>query len=278
MIGAAGEALVRKAAAAAKFKGKPSTALDILAPAGLSANRLLVVGTSAPSGYGMASGHRQAGNARTAAAPAAIKPDVAPDAPPITPILAVSVIGKLGRDQSATIVFDPPRSPDDAAGGSADFALGVQLRDYRFDRYKTKKKDDADENGQSETFARRRRSRRARSEAKRRDAVVDGVIIARELVNEPPNVLYPVEFARRASSCEKLGVEVEVLDVKAMKKLGMGALLGVAQGSARQSRTVIMRWNGGKREADAAGRLHRQGRLLSIPAAFRSSPPPAWRT
>src|SRR6267154_1566927 len=77
--------------------------------------------------------------------------------------------------------------------------------------------------------------------------VVDGVIIARELVNEPPNVLYPEEFARRAGQLKKLGVDVEVLDVKAMTKLGMGALLGVAQGSARPGRTVIMRWNGAKR-------------------------------
>src|SRR6202043_823887 len=71
--------------------------------------------------------------------------------------------------------------------------------------------------------------------------IVDGVIMARELVNEPPNVLYPVEFARRASQLRKLGVEVEILDVKAMTKLGMGALLGVAQGSTQPGRTVIMR-------------------------------------
>src|SRR6185312_5595537 len=70
---------------------------------------------------------------------------------------------------------------------------------------------------------------------------------ARELVNEPPNVLYPVEFARRASQLRGVGVNVEVLDVKAMKKLGMGALLGVAQGSTQPGRVVIMRWNGGKR-------------------------------
>jgi leucyl aminopeptidase len=71
--------------------------------------------------------------------------------------------------------------------------------------------------------------------------------MARELVNEPPNVLYPVEFARRAGQLRKLGVNVEILDVKAMMKLGMGALLGVAQGSTQPGRTVIMRWNGGKR-------------------------------
>jgi leucyl aminopeptidase len=77
--------------------------------------------------------------------------------------------------------------------------------------------------------------------------VVDGVIIARDLVNEPPNILYPEEFARRASQLRKLGVKVDVLDVKAMQKLGMGALLGVGQGSSRPSRTVIMRWDGGRK-------------------------------
>jgi leucyl aminopeptidase len=71
--------------------------------------------------------------------------------------------------------------------------------------------------------------------------------MARDLVNEPPNVLYPAEFARRAAQLRKLGVEIEILDVKAMNKLGMGALLGVAQGSTQPARTVIMRWNGGKR-------------------------------
>jgi len=97
--------------------------------------------------------------------------------------------------------------------------------------------------------------------------VVDGVVIARELVNEPPNVLYPVEFARRASQLKKLGVEVEVLDVKAMKKLGMGALLGVAQGSTQpgphRDHALERRQEGG-----SAGCLSSQGRLPSIPAAF----------
>jgi leucyl aminopeptidase len=62
-------------------------------------------------------------------------------------------------------------------------------------------------------------------------------------------VLYPEEFARRAGGLKKLGVAVDVLDVKEMKKLGMNALLGVGQGSEHESRTVIMRWNGGKRDA-----------------------------
>ena len=238
LIGAAGEALVRKAAAAAKFKGKPSTALDILAPAGLSADRLLVVGVGPQD----AAPKPETANGE---APAAIKP-VAPLTPADYAGLGGFVTGKLGRGAIATVVFDPPRAPEEAAGASAEFALGAQLRDYRFDRYKTKKKDDADENGQSEITLAVADPAAARSEAKRRDAVAAGVLTARSLVNEPANILYPEEFASRARELEKVGVEVEVLDEPAMKALGMWALLGVGQGSARQSRVVIMRWRGGK--------------------------------
>jgi leucyl aminopeptidase len=80
-----------------------------------------------------------------------------------------------------------------------------------------------------------------------RAGLADGVVLARDLINEPANVLYPEEFARRCGELKKLGVAVEVLDVKAMEKLGMHSLLGVGQGSAHESRTVIMRWNGGKK-------------------------------
>src|ERR1700733_8643610 len=74
----------------------------------------------------------------------------------------------------------------------------------------------------------------------------EGVELARDLVNEPPNVLFPESFAERAGALRTLGVEVEILDEKAMTKLGMGALLGVGQGSARESRLVAMRWRGSK--------------------------------
>ncbi len=79
-------------------------------------------------------------------------------------------------------------------------------------------------------------------------AVADGVILARDLVNLPPNVLGPVEFAEKAERLKKLGVEVEILGEKEMKKLGMGALLGVAQGSVRPPRLAIMQWNGGSKK------------------------------
>jgi leucyl aminopeptidase len=76
--------------------------------------------------------------------------------------------------------------------------------------------------------------------------LAEGVIMAREFVNEPANILYPAEFAKRAKQLEKLGVEIDVLDEKALSKIGMRALLAVGQGSAHESRVVIMRWNGAK--------------------------------
>ena len=155
--------------------------------------------------------------------------------------------GKLNAASDAvTIIAELPdgaMQPDQAAG----IASGIRLRAYKFDRYKTKKKDGDNGALRADVSIAVADVAAARKAFAPESHVVDGVIIARELVNEPPNVLFPIEFARRASQLKKVGVNVEVLDVKAMTKLGMGALLGVGQGSTQPSRIVIMRWNGGKK-------------------------------
>jgi leucyl aminopeptidase len=80
---------------------------------------------------------------------------------------------------------------------------------------------------------------------RRKAAVLAGLCFTRELVTEPANVVYPESFIERARArLEPLGVEFEVLDETEMAKLGMGALLGVGQGSARPPRLLAMRWNG----------------------------------
>jgi len=211
--------LVTRAAATSQFKGKSGSTLDILAPEGLKVSRLIAVGAGKLSGLKHSDFLKLGGAAA----------------------------GKLRGNDAVTIMAelpDGPMKPDQAAA----VAAGVRLRAYKFDRYKTKKKD-----GEEDAALRADISLAVGDVATARKAfashahTVDGVIMARELVNEPPNILYPEEFARRASQLRKLGVGVEILDVKAMTKLGMGALLGVAQGSTRPGRTVIMRWNGGKR-------------------------------
>ncbi|WGD48986.1 leucyl aminopeptidase [Bradyrhizobium sp. CB1650] len=218
-LGAANE-LVKRAAAAAAFKGKSGAALDILAPEGLRATRLIVIG---------------AGKAQALKASDFLK-------------FGGGAASKLqARGGAMTIMAE---LPDGAMTSEQTVAIasGLRLRAYKFDRYKTKKKD-GEEGGAlsadvSFAVADVAAAKKAFASA---GHVVDGVIMARDLVNEPPNVLFPEEFARRAGQLRKLGVKIEVLDVKAMQKLGMGALLGVGQGSARPSRTVIMRWDGGKK-------------------------------
>ena len=207
-------ALIRKTAAAAGFKGKPKSSLEILAPAGLPVDKLVVVGIDAD--------------------PA--KTDFV--------VLGGTVMGRIREGSRATVLFDLPNGP--AAAGSAaaaDFALGLQLRSYRFDRYKTKKDEPEKDKPATVTVA-VANLEEVQTLAGARDAVAEGVHLARTLVNEPPNVLHPVEFARRAAELKALGVEVEVLDIEALERLGMRALLGVGQGSAHESRVVVMQWHG----------------------------------
>jgi len=210
--------LVRRAADTNQFKGKSGSTLDILAPEGLKASRLIVVGAG--------------------------KLSVIKDNDFLK--LGGAAAGKLRAGGTVTIVAELPSgamTPEQAAA----VASGLRLRAYKFDRYKTKRKDGEEPALNGDVSLAVDDVAAARKAFAPDAAIVDGVIMARELVNEPPNVLYPVEFARRASRLKKLGVDVEVLDVKAMTKLGMGALLGVAQGSTRPGRMVIMRWNGVKR-------------------------------
>jgi leucyl aminopeptidase len=211
--------LVKRAAATNQFKGKKFATLDLLEPEGIKIQRLIVIGA------GKSADRKER------------------DFLMFGGVLA----GKLNSGSEAvTIMAELPDGAMDP-GQAAAIASGMRLRAYRFDRYKTKKKDGEDGGLHAQVSLAVDDVAAARKMFAGTAHLVDGVVLARELVNEPPNVLYPEEFARRAGQLRKLGVIVEVLDVKAMTKLGMGALLGVSQGSARPGRTVIMRWNGGKR-------------------------------
>src|SRR5579862_218866 len=214
--------LIRRAAAADRFTGKSGSSLDIVAPSGLDLPRVVVVGIGKESELKSRDivklGGIAMGKVPAAAANATIFAEFGP--------------GALKAHQVA------------------DLALGARLRSYTFDLYKTKRKDDEERASKVEVNIGCSNPASAEKAWSDKAAIADGVILARNLVNEPANVLYPGEFARRASGLTKLGVNVEVLDVAAMKKLGMGALLGVGQGSAHESKLVVMRWNGGKRGVD----------------------------
>ena len=213
--------LLARAAAAESFNGKSGSALEIVAPSGLDLARLVVLGV---------------GKARDLKEQDFLK-------------LGGVAMGKIPASATAaTIIADLPSGvkPEQAA----DLALGVRLRAYAFDRYKTKRKEEEQRAKEIKVAIAVASVSPVEKAFAARDAVADGVALARDLVNEPANVLYPDEFARRAAGLKKLGIQVEVLDGAAMKKLGMNALLGVGQGSAHESRLVILRWNGGKKGSE----------------------------
>ena len=210
-LGAAGVRSVERAAGLEKFKGKAASVCMIVAPAGTNYERVLLVGMSAD------------GDAKT---------DYA--------MLGGVVAGALGKVNAASVIMQTMAgdvNPQDIGA----FAMGVQMRAYAFDAYKTVKREDKPALALTLVTS---DPASAKAAVREREAIAQGVNIARDLVNEPPNILYPVEFARRAAGLKKQGVQVEILGERQLAKIGMRALLGVGQGSRRESQVVIMRWNG----------------------------------
>ncbi|MEO3387704.1 leucyl aminopeptidase [Mesorhizobium sp. CAU 1741] len=212
------EGTLKKAIGVTEYSGKLASSVEILAPHGSELDRISIVGAGKTEALDERAWNRIGGAAFAAAKKAqeiAIVADVA------------------GAEPSA----------DDVAA----LGMGVILASYAFDRYKTKK-----DNGKAAPAkpakitimcANPTAAKKAFATA---EAIADGVVLARDLVNEPANILGTLEFAAKAKELEQLGVKVEILTEKEMKKLGMNALLGVAQGSVRPPRLAIMQWSGGK--------------------------------
>jgi len=218
---ATGGALAR-AVELARFKGQAGKLLDVLAPAGVKATRIILAGLGKGEAFDSGAAER----------------------------LAAAVMGKLltAGDETITFALDvPKRSKLTDADLAAHLALGAMLRSYRFDHYR---KVNEDERATVNSVVVQTRARSAAVKAwTGLSPVAEGVFMARDLVNEPANVLYPEEFAKRTGALKKLGVKVEVFGVPEMKKLGMNALLGVGQGSSHDSRMVVMQWNGARKKA-----------------------------
>ncbi|MEE4212262.1 MAG: leucyl aminopeptidase [Parvularcula sp.] len=128
-------------------------------------------------------------------------------------------------------------------GGAASVAYGAAQRGYRFTKFM--KKAEADDLPKLGKVVVVTPEDSAEKDFAAWGEVYEGVKLARDLVSEPPNILYPMSYAERCRELESYGVEVEVLGEAEMAKLGMGSLLGVGQGSVRDSQLVVMRWNGG---------------------------------
>ena len=222
---AAGGALSR-GLKVSKFTGKSGQVLEVLAPAGLKVSRIILAGMGKPGDF---DGNRAAN-------------------------LSAAINGRLnGAGETAvTYEIDAPKGSKLKPGAlAAHLAFGARLKSYTFNHYRTKNLDEYEQRLKTVTVLTGSVSD-AKKDWAELEAIAGGMFFARDLVNEPPNILYPAEFARRVkTNLTKLGVKVEILGVKEMTKLGMGSLLGVGQGSDKESQLVVMTWNGARKKKDA---------------------------
>jgi leucyl aminopeptidase len=208
---------------AAKFEGKKDQVAVLMAPAGVKLSRVVAIGLGKADKI-------DAKGLESFGARAAME--------------AVNA-----KEAEAFLAVDPiPGLKMDEAEMAACMALGAALKNWRFDRYFTKEK--AEDKPKLKTLSLLVRNAAAAKKAYAPlSAVVDGVMLTRELQSEPANVIHPESMAARARELAKLGVKVEVLGEAQMKRLGMNALLGVGQGSARESKLVVFTWNGARNKA-----------------------------
>ena len=178
-----------------------------------------------------------------------------------------ALAAKLATSGETCVVLDAAGLPD---GAAARIAYGAVLRSWRHDAYRTRMK-----LAQKPTLAEIvvvGAGDAAPGEWAALSAVADGVALTRTLVTEPANVIYPASFVERARALEALGVGIEVLDEAAMRAAGMGALLGVSQGSDREAYLLVMTWDGSGGTADPVALV---GKGVTFDTGGISLKPPA---
>jgi leucyl aminopeptidase len=211
-------AIGRALAASSRFKGRGEDLLTLLAPAGVAVSRVLLAGLGKPEAFDALAAQALGGR-------------------------IVAALNDTGEANVAVALDELPGSKLGLAEIAANVAYGARLRAYRFDKYRTTEK------AEQKPSLKRLTIMVADAGAAKRlyeplDRIAESVAFTRDLVSEPANVIYPETLAEQARSLADLGVDVEVLGAKQMRKLGMHALLGVAQGSAHEPQLVVMQWNG----------------------------------
>ncbi|MGI4850740.1 MAG: leucyl aminopeptidase [Janthinobacterium lividum] len=212
--------MLEKALKTNHFKGKKGETLVLSAPCDSSYSRIVLIGLGDAEKFNQEI-LQNAGGTLVAALCG-------------TPDTHVEV--QLGHDVQSTKF----KTKDIAA----HMALGAQLRRWRFDKYRTTEKKEKKPALESLTFV-LDDCAACQEVYQPLEQVAHGVCLTRELITEPPNVIYPASYAERLKELTSLGVEVEILGQKELEKLGMGALLGVAQGSMYEGKVVVLQWKGG---------------------------------
>ena len=231
-----------RAIKASRFTGKKSEHLHVLAPAGTGLDRVYLAGLGKAKGIDALSMQEIGGQMYAA-------------------------VSGSGLESATAMVDTIDGASMTPAEMAAELAFGAKLRSYRFDKYRTKEKKDEKPSLKALTVA-CPDSNAARRAFAVKNKVADAVFLTRDLVSEPANVIYPETLAAAARTLADVGVKVEVFGEAAMKKLGMNALLGVGQGSARESQLVVMQWNGAPSKGSGgkgkAGKGDKDGPLAFI--------------
>jgi leucyl aminopeptidase len=207
-----------RALGVSRFKGRADDLLQILAPGDLPLSRVLLFGLGQPDAVDVLAAQAIGGR-------------------------LVAYVNATGDGSLAIAVDAIPGAPLSPPEMAAHLAFGARLRSYRFDKYRTKEKPEQKPSLKKLTLLVEDPAA-AKKLFEPLDRLAEGVAFTRDLVSEPANVIYPESLAGEARTLEDLGVKVEILGEKEMKKLGMNALLGVGQGSARESQLVVMQWKG----------------------------------
>lgn len=163
--------------------------------------------------------------------------------------LAVQKIGSriiaflnASKVAQADVSFDSKNHACDIA----NLAFGATLQSYRFNKYFENKKKDKDLKVKNISFVTSDLAK-VEKEFVSLEILAKNTFLVRDLVSEPANILFPKSYSDICKAFKKDGLDVEVLGVNEMKKLGMGSLLGVGQGSEKESQLVILKYNGGKK-------------------------------
>jgi len=213
-----GGALTR-AISATKFQGKKNEMIRLPSPSGIKVNEIILLG------FGVGK------NLTTL----------------FLEELGAKIVETLEKcvDKTAFVHFpDFTIKKIDEDTAIAHVGYGALLRAWKFDKYKTKKKE-ADKGSLQVLKFITKSPKMAKHAFEPLSQVAEGVLLTRHVVSEPPNVIYPESLAKIAKDLKTLGVEVEVLSEAQMQKLGMNALIGVGQGSIRESQLVVLTWKGG---------------------------------
>ena len=216
---------IKRALKSSRFTGKKGQFLDIVSPNGVDASRLVLFGLGKEAELGDLDFERAGGGLH----------------------------GRLAASGEADVTVyldDLSNAKTTTQSAAAHVGLGLLLHSYRFDKYRTKEKPDKKPSLKSASVA-VAKAANVRKQFAELKFIADGVFATRDLVSEPANVIYPESFAAEAKKLASLGLKVTVLGEKEMRKLGMGALLGVGQGSKRESQLVLLEWQGAKNKKSA---------------------------